>query len=60
MATGDEPYGEPDDSEIEGLFQQSILPDTTGIGPLGPVILRCWTSDFHHMSEIARCIEDKS
>ncbi|KAE8355112.1 kinase-like domain-containing protein [Aspergillus coremiiformis] len=59
MVTGDEPYSEKDDSEIEELYRHNIFPDVTGLGPLGPVITRCWTSDFHHMSEVVECIEAK-
>ena len=59
MVTGDEPYSEKDGSKIESLYQHNVFPDVTGLGPLGPVIIRCWNLDFHHMSEIAECIETK-
>ncbi|PYH99364.1 hypothetical protein BO71DRAFT_475276 [Aspergillus ellipticus CBS 707.79] len=60
MVTGDEPYSGKDESEIEDLYRRNIFPDITSIGPLGPVIIRCWTSDFHHVKEVAECIEAKN
>ena len=46
MVTGDKPYSGKDDSEIEDLYRHNIFSDVTGLGPLGPVIIRCWISDF--------------
>ncbi|KAB8239984.1 kinase-like domain-containing protein [Aspergillus flavus] len=60
MVTGNEPYSDKEESEIEELYRRNIFPDVTGLGPLGPVINRCWTSDFHRMSEIVEYIEAKA
>jgi len=47
-------------SEVHGLYKQSKFPDVSGIGHLGPIILKCWNQEYHTADAIVCDLEVNS
>ena len=46
IMTGQAPYTEHDENEIERLFSESKFPVTTSLGPIGDIIWNCWQGKY--------------
>jgi serine/threonine protein kinase len=57
MVTGSPPYENKSWSEVQGLYKQSKFPDVSGIGHLGPIILKCWNQEYHTADAIVCDLE---
>jgi len=52
IMTGQAPYTEHDEYEIERLFSESKFPDTTSLGPIGDIIWDCWQGKYASAYEV--------
>ncbi|KAE9982211.1 hypothetical protein EG327_005920 [Venturia inaequalis] len=57
VLTGESPYAECEEDEIRSLFSDSVFPETTGLGPMGYIILGCWQSKYVSAHEVYSEIE---
>jgi serine/threonine protein kinase len=56
MVTGQPPFHEKSDSEVESLFRAREFPDS-GLAILGPVIEKCWNVKFDSMDKVLSSIK---
>ncbi|KAE9978410.1 hypothetical protein EG328_001491 [Venturia inaequalis] len=57
ILTGESPYAECEEDEIRSLFGDSVFPETTGLGPMGYIILGCWQGKYVSAHEVYTEIE---